>query len=349
MKILITGAAGGIGSTLCHDLSKLQHEILLVDNLRNGYMQNIDSDENLLQRFHRLDICSDDFYNLVGKERPDLIVHLAAVTSLPDCEVNKGECLRINVEGTSKVLAAAAKFGIKRVIFASTSAVYENTEFKNDGFRETDDISPRLFYSLSKKMSEEICASYIQNYNLDIIMLRLFNVFGPRQDIYRKNPPLINYIMRQLYRNEPLILHSNGEQKRDYVYVDDVVKTIEACMNLQVDFGKDRTFNVCSGASLSVRDIVAALKTLDTKFSYVSEIYRNSSMLWNEHPILFDGVYSLDKAVIAKEAEKKSLGNNQLFFKKFGWQPSKDLNLCLLQTGREILNNLQKRNNDNGK
>ena len=289
------------------------------------------------------------FYKLIEKERPEIIIHLAAVTSLPDCEVNKNECMRINVEGTSAVLLAAAKFGVKRVIFASTSAVYENTVFNSDGFKETDIISPRLFYSLSKKMSEDICHSFIQNYNLDIVMLRLFNVFGPRQDIHRKNPPLINYIMRQLYRTEPLILHSNGEQKRDYVYVDDVVKTIETCMDLQVDFGKDRIFNVCSGVSLSVKDIVDALKTLDTKFSFVSEIYRSSNMLWNEHPILFEGVYSLDKTVIAKETEKKSLGNNQLFLNKFGWQPSRNLDYYLLATGRQILNNLQERNNNNGK
>jgi nucleoside-diphosphate-sugar epimerase len=227
MKILITGAAGGIGSTLGYYLHKKGHDLILVDNLRNGYLENLKIDGETFGSFYQIDINSIEFYGLVKEKNPEVVVHLAAITSLPDCEVNSGECIRINVEGTVSVIEACRKSGVFRIIFASTSAVYENTEVSLEaGFDESDDINPRLFYSLSKKMAEEICLSYIQNYGMDILILRFFNVFGPKQDIHRKSPPLINYIVREFKKGRTPVLHSDGNQSRDYVYSEDVAETV---------------------------------------------------------------------------------------------------------------------------
>ena len=319
MKILITGAAGGIGSTLGYLLYKRGNDLILVDNLRNGYEENLIINGETFGRFYNMDINSDPFHELVDNEIPDAIVHLAAITSLPDCEVNYRECIRCNVEGTASVLGAARKSGIEKIIFASTSAVYENTPLGEGGFLESDDINPRLFYSLSKKMSEEICMSFSENYGMNIITLRFFNVFGPKQDIHRKSPPLINYIVRELSNNRSPILHSDGKQSRDYVYVNDVVDLIEKCLNR--DHKGYATFNVSTGTSTSVQDILESVKSGIDLENEINAVYRNPDRLWDSYMDLFDGKYSLKKSIVEKETLKKSLGNNDLSKKLLDWYP----------------------------
>ena len=250
---------------------------------------------------------------------PEVIVHLAAITSLPDCEVNYRECIRCNVEGTASVLGAARKAGVDKIIFASTSAVYENTPLKDGGFLESDGINPRLFYSLSKKMSEEICMSFSENYGMNITTLRFFNVFGPKQDIHRKSPPLINYIVRELSNNRSPILHSDGKQSRDYVYVNDVVDLIEKCLNR--DHKGYATFNVSTGTSTSVQDILESVKSGINLENEINAVYRNPDRLWDSYMDLFDGKYSLKKSIVEKETLKKSLGNNDLSKKLLDWYP----------------------------
>jgi nucleoside-diphosphate-sugar epimerase len=319
MKILITGAAGGIGSTLGYLLYKKGNDLILVDNLRNGYEETLIINGETFGRFYNLDINSDLFHELVDNEIPDAIVHLAAITSLPDCEVNYRECIRCNVEGTASVLGAARKSGIEKIIFASTSAVYENTHLSEGGFLESDAINPRLFYSLSKKMSEEICLSFSENYGMNITALRFFNVFGPRQDIHRKSPPLINYISRELSNNRSPILHSDGKQSRDYVYVNDVVDLIEKCLNR--DHKGYATFNVSTGTSTSVQDILESVKSAIDLENEINAVYRNPDRLWDSYRDLFDGKYSLKKSIVEKETLKKSLGNNNLSKKLLDWNP----------------------------
>ena len=319
MKILITGAAGGIGSTLGYLLYKRGNDLILVDNLRNGYEENLIINGETFGRFYNMDINSDPFHELVDNEIPDAIVHLAAITSLPDCEVNYRECIRCNVEGTASVLGAARKSGIEKIIFASTSAVYENTPLGEGGFLESDDINPRLFYSLSKKMSEEICMSFSENYGMNITTLRFFNVFGPKQDIHRKSPPLINYIVRELSNNRSPILHSDGKQSRDYVYVNDVVDLIEKCLNR--DHKGYATFNVSTGTSTSVQDILESVKSGIDLENEINAVYRNPDRLWDSYMDLFDGKYSLKKSIVEKETLKKSLGNNDLSKKLLDWYP----------------------------
>ena len=142
MRILITGAAGGIGSTLGYHLHKKGHELILVDNLRNGYIENLKIDGETFGSFYLVDINSIEFSDLVRDSSPDVVVHLAAITALPDCEVNSAECIRINVEGTVSVMEACRKYGVDRVIFSSTSAVYENTSLSpGEGFDESDPVN----------------------------------------------------------------------------------------------------------------------------------------------------------------------------------------------------------------
>ena len=162
MKILLTGAAGGIGSTLGYYLFKKGHDLTLVDNFRNGYEENLLINGSSFGDFYNQDICDPQLSDkLIGVY--DCIIHLAAITALPDCEVNAVDTIDVNVAGTMNVLECARKWNVPHVIFASTSAIYENN--KEKVFTENLDVNPRLWYSLSKKMAEEICESYRINYN----------------------------------------------------------------------------------------------------------------------------------------------------------------------------------------
>jgi nucleoside-diphosphate-sugar epimerase len=332
MKILITGGAGGIGSTLAYALSKA-HQVTVVDSLRNGYVENLSINNKEFCKFFLLDIRSNAFAEFVKNEKPDIIIHLAAITSLPDCESNINECIDINVTGTLNVLESARLNNIKRVIFASTSAVYENNKIdENNGFTEDLTVSPRLFYSLSKKLSEEICISYEKNYGMEIPILRLFNVFGPRQDIHRKSPPLLNYLVRELKNNRQPVLHSNGEQKRDYIHINDVIEAFTIC--LTNPNAKNNIFNISSGNLLSVKDIVRYTK--EALSINIDPIYRSAKMLWDDYPKLFEGKLSLDKNIVEKETNKFSLGNNSKAKRILNWNPNENLESLIKDTVKQI-------------
>jgi nucleoside-diphosphate-sugar epimerase len=316
MKILLTGAAGGIGSTLGYYLFKKGHDLTLIDNLRNGYEENLLIDGKSFGDFYNQDICDSQLADKL-LDRYDCIIHLAAITALPDCESNVNDAININVAGTANIMECARKWNVSHVIFASTSAIYENN--KEKVFVEDLDVNPRLWYSLSKKMAEEICESYRINYDMKITTLRFFNVFGPRQDVHRKNPPLLNYLVREIKKGNRPILHSNGEQVRDYIHVDDVVRLIDICLEKQ----PDDIFNVCTGTLLSVNQIVRYVT--EVMGSSITPIYQEASKLWDTYPDLFSGSYPLNKEIVAKEVNKYSKGSYQKAKNVLGWIPNTDM------------------------
>ena len=327
MRILLTGAAGGIGSTLGYYLHKKGHQLTLVDNFRNGYSENLLIDEKTFGYFYNQDIRDPQ---LVDKliDLYDCIIHLAAITALPDCESNVNETININVAGTTNIMECARKWNVSHVIFASTSAIYENND--EAVFTEKLKVNPRLWYSLSKKMAEDVCESYRINYGISITTLRFFNVFGPRQDIHRKNPPLLNYLVREIGKGNRPILHSNGKQSRDYIHVDDVVNLIDICLEKR----PDDIFNVCTATLLSVNQI----------FKYVSEVFDNStepiyhqaSKLWDNYPDLFSGHYPLDKEIVAKETNKYSKGSYQKANELLDWKPNINLEILIKKVVLEM-------------
>lgn len=327
MNILITGAAGGIGSSLGYHLYNLGHNLTLIDSFRNGYKQNLLVNNKQFGTFYELDVRDKNLKNKLSNKF-DCIIHLASITALPDCEINSTECIDINVLGTLNILTYAKDIECPHIIFASTSAVYENNNEKI--FTEDLTVSPELLYSSSKKMAEDLCLSSIKNYGMDISILRFFNVFGPRQDIFRKNPPLVNYIVKQIKNNKPPIFHGNGTQQRDYIHINDVILFINLCLK-QKPCG---IYNVCSGQLLSVNDI----------FNYIAEeynfikpaLYNDASMLWDTYPELFKGKYSLNKNIVSKETNKYSCGSFEKAFKELGWKPNQELKTLIKKVSREI-------------
>ena len=318
MKILITGAAGQIGSGLSRLLIENGHDLTLVDNLRNGYLENLKDDANeVIAPFYEVDITSGEFFLQCG-DQYDVIIHLAAITSLPDCESNPLETLRINVSGTANVLEFAREFDVPHVIFASTSAIYENNDV--DVFTEDLEVSPRLYYSLSKKMCEDLIESYREHYGSKVTILRFFNVFGPDGDQTRPNPPLLNFVYRELTKGKAPVLSGDGEQVRDFICIDDVVSMLDLCLEKQ----PNDVFNVCTGKAVSVNQIsnwvAEALGKEDIGLDH-----KPAGELWDRYPDLFQGEYGLDKNIVAKETTRYSKGSYQKAKDLLGWEPNTDI------------------------
>ena len=317
MKILITGAAGQIGSGLAKRLCD-KHELTLVDNLRNGYSEQLKDDANeFIAPFYDIDVATSELFEICGT-RYDSIIHLAAISSLPDCETNPLETLQCNVTATANVLDFARKMNVPHVVFASTSAIYENCDA--DVFTEDLEVNPRLYYSLSKKMCEELIHSYREHYGSKITILRFFNVFGPDGDQTRPNPPLLNFVYRELSNGRAPMLSGDGEQVRDFICIDDVVSMLDLCLEKQ----PNDVFNVCTGKAVSVNQmskwVAEALGKEDLGLDH-----KPAGELWDTYPELFEGDYPLDKNIVSKETTRYSKGSYQKAKDILGWEPNTDI------------------------
>lgn len=336
MKFLITGIAGGIGSTLGYQLFQQGHTVVGIDNFQNGYVENLTIDNKDYCVFYQVDIKDTDLLIGIFKQtRPDVIVHLAATTALPVCENDSTAAIMNNVGGTNSVLEAARLSDIGTVIFASTSAIYENTDPALAPFKEDAPVNPRLIYPLTKKLGEELCMSFEQHYGMTIPKLRFFNVFGPRQDVHRSSPPLINYLVREFANGRAPVLHSTGLQQRDYIHVNDVTSLINLVADNPI---KGSTINVSSGHLLSVRDIVENVKIgLNVN---INPVYQSSDKFWDSYTRLFQGDYPLNKSIIEKEVNKFALGDNSRATKDYRWNPNTNLPTLIQTTAQQIKENL---------
>tara|TARA_Y100000389_G_scaffold150805_1_gene150416 strand:- start:1914 stop:2894 length:981 start_codon:yes stop_codon:yes gene_type:complete len=325
MKILVTGAAGNIGCGLCHHLEEQGHEVVATDNFRNGYLKNLDGFKG---KVIIGDIEDENFVNTNLMESWNVIIHLSAISSLPDCETNKAQCLRINVIGVSNMLELA-RHTDAYLIHASTSAVYENTISSN--FSEDLEINPTLYYALSKKMSEDLINAYTENYGIRVGVLRFFNVFGPDGDHTRPNPPLINFLVREFTKGYSPVLSGDGSQVRDFIHVDDVRNMIEICIEKQ----PSDVFNVCTGVTCSVNQIGEWVReSLETDLPLA---HKDAQDLWDCYPHLFEGPHPLKKEIVAKETTRYSKGIYHKSKEQLGWEPNLDIKGLVKKVAKEIV------------
>lgn len=253
-NILITGVAGFIGSNLaerllCENLTlKSGHAISLkvigIDNLAYGVREQIPEGVD----FHKLDIRSKDIYPLF--EGVDYVFHLAAKNCISDCQSDPVETAEINVAGTVNVFEAARRAGVKKIIYAESSALYEGSRVFPTPESE---VKPESFYAISKLATMQFAEAYRRYYDLRFTALRYFCVYGPRQDYRRTIPPVMSAFIIKLIRKEQPVIYGTGEKRRDFVYVDDVNDFHLLCMTNQRTDGK--VFNIGSGKNHSVNEI----------------------------------------------------------------------------------------------
>jgi nucleoside-diphosphate-sugar epimerase len=312
MKIAIIGAAGGIGSVLADSLRENdKFSLLLIDDLSTGKLNNFISRKNkeALVQVDFLEIDDSLFSNV------DVIILLCAVSSLAECQLKPELALKSNVFTTNKAIEIAKKFGT-RIIFASSSAVYEsNLEIP---FKETHPIKPNLVYSNTKYFSEHLLESASLTNKIDVIAIRFFNVFGPRQNFERKNPPLVNYLVREIVNSRKPELFANVNQARDYVYVNDLIHLVKLILNESFE-GYD-VINACSGKGLTIGEILAVLERYFKERIDVE--WGEPQYLWSNQKELFKGVKNLELSRVGSETLKTSIGDPAKAFLKFGWTAS---------------------------
>lgn len=311
-RIAVTGAGGFIGSALSRRLVADGHRVNCVDDLSKGLRENIP----LEAEYYWIDISLPATEALVGAfEGVDCVFHMAAVSSLPECQSDPGRAYAVNVAGTAQVLEAARQCGVRRVVFSSSGAIYENeTEFP---CQESAVVVPTLVYPNTKLHAEGVCQSFVRAYGMEVPMLRYFNVYGPGQDSRRASPPFTSYVVRELAAGRRPVLHSDGTQRRDYVYVDDVIEANLVAMDC-TGIGA-HAFNVCSGVTYSVNELyrlIAAEFDVD-----VEPEFRQDTMFWQAYPSIHSGDFPLRPSVIASEVNKFALGDPSKIGDAFGWSP----------------------------
>ncbi len=312
MKILITGGAGFIGSQLGLYLVEKKHQVIPLDNLKFGYVYNFSGNKNLIGNFIKMDVRDPKLEGVM--KGVDCVFHIAAIVSLPLCNDNPNEAYQVNVAGTANVLEMARRNNVKKVIFSSTSALYEDETVPS--FEELSIAEPTLIYSQTKKAAEQICQSFIKMYGMNITILRFFNVYGPHMD-YRPPSYLISYIIGCLLRKDQPILHSDGKQARDFVYVSDATQICEIV--IEHPNAKSEVFNVGSGKTTTVQEIFDIIaKYLGER--EINPIYRDPKLIWEKFPRQFKGKYPLNPLYLEKEVNKYTLADCKKAQKLLNWQ-----------------------------
>lgn len=250
-KVLVTGVAGFIGSNLADRLLDEGHEVTGVDNLAYGLRSQVP--ENV--RFVQADIRDPNIADVLAGA--DAVFHLAAKNCLSDCEDDPVETVSINVQGSVNVFEACRRAGVRRIIHAETSALYEGCGRYPS--RESD-ISPESFYAISKFSVMAFARRYERHFGAQITALRYFNVYGPRQDYRRTVPPVMSAFIIKLLLGERPVIYGTGEKRRDFIYVDDLNDFHVRCLTDPRTIG--HTYNVGSGRNYSVLEIYRKVSEL---------------------------------------------------------------------------------------
>lgn len=315
MKILITGAAGFIGSQLAHRLWKEGNELILIDNFSYGHEDNLIFDDyDFRNEVIKMDIRDKEgVKSLLQNGDVDYIYNIAGIAPLPDCQLNPTEAIDVNINGFVNLLENGRLYGVKKVIQASTNAIYENeTEFPT---LENQFKVPTLIYPNTKYAAERFAQSFCDTYGMNVTCLRFSNVYGPHVDCLRKQPPFVAYMVRELYYDRTPVFHSNGEQRRDYIYVDDL---IDLAIAVQRTVGFDAV-NVSTNQNYSVNEMYKMAQEIMCK--EIPADYANDTHYWEKYPELFEGKFPIKESVLNHEINKYSLCDNTYAKEVYGWEP----------------------------
>lgn len=250
-NVLITGGAGFIGSHLADLLIEKNYNVFIVDNLTSGFKENI----NPKAHFYNMDINSPDLEKVFEENKINYIFHLAAQanvsfsTKFPEIDATE------NILGSINILKLAKKYGIKKFIPASTAAVYGvPKQLPVDEEHETTCLS---FYGISKITMEK----YTQLFGVDYIIFRFANVYGPRQSALGE-AGVVAIFADKMQKNQDIIIHGDGEQTRDFVYVADIARTCLAAIESNV---KNEIINVSTNSAITINKLY---EIMSSKYNY---------------------------------------------------------------------------------
>lgn len=261
MRILITGGAGFIGSHIAEYYNG-KAEVVVLDNLRSGSMKNL---AGLNVEFIRGDV-RDRVKLARAMKKVDYVFHLAAMIGVPESMEHPLDCIDINVNGTLMVLEEAARAGVKKLIYASSAAIYGN----NAELIRREDMcpDPDSIYAVTKLNGEQCCKIFSENHKLKTVSLRYFNVFGPRQDPESAYAAAPAVFCNRAIHGQKLNIFGDGEQSRDFVYIDDVVKVNAFFMENDLE----GVYNVATGKTVTINDLVSKVLFMTDSQSEVAHL-----------------------------------------------------------------------------
>ena len=252
MNVLVTGGAGFIGSHLVDELLALGHKVRVIDDFSTGQAENL---RGKSAEIHTADI-SDFNAVRTAMDSCDVVFHHAALVSVPQSIDDPQLNYRSNIAGTFNVFEAARLAGIKRMVYASSSAVYGERE--QLPVRESDLPCPISPYATAKLIGEKLAQSYNTTYGMEILTLRYMNVYGPRQNPGSPYSGVLSIFCQRIINGQDLTIYGDGEQTRDFVFVDDVVQANLLAAKMSFD-SEQTVFNIGCGIQTSLNKIVAAL------------------------------------------------------------------------------------------
>ena len=258
MKYLVTGGAGFIGSHIVSALLEQGATVRVLDNFSTGRRENIDG---LIQKFGRdhLEVLEGDIRDAscVGEavRGVDILFHEAAFVSVAQSMDEPQECFDVNITGTSLLFDAARKAGVRRAVVASSAAVYGESE--SFPLVEETPLMPKSPYAVSKRVDELHAELFTNSFNFEVVALRYFNVYGPRQRPDSMYAAAVPIFVRRLLDGKPVTVYGDGGQTRDLINVRDVVRANLIASEHQNAAGK--VFNVCTGIETRLLDLLEVL------------------------------------------------------------------------------------------
>jgi nucleoside-diphosphate-sugar epimerase len=262
---LVTGGAGFIGSHIAAALMADGARVRVLDDLKTGHLENIEEIGGDLE-FIKGSIADEKKLNK-ALEDVELVFHEAAIPSVPRSVKEPRETHLASVDGTFSLLVAARDKKVRRVVYAASSSAYGN----QDTLRKTEHMPPDPLspYAVAKLVGEYYCQVFTRCYDLETVSLRYFNVFGPRQDPGSEYSGVVSRFISALLSNERPVIYGDGEQSRDFTYIDNVVSA-----NLKAASAKDasgKVINVANGERITLNELLAELKDLTGKQDVTAE------------------------------------------------------------------------------
>lgn len=294
MKAIVTGGAGFIGSHLATRLLDEGWEVIVVDNLSSGHERNIPEGASFIW----MDLTTEDSFASLPTNGIDALFHLASHVGQELSFENPAYDLKANALSTLLLLKWALANKVPKFIFASTMNIYGDTD--NLPVPESAEIKPPSPYSVGKAASEYLCKIY-QGFGIHTTCLRLFNVYGPKQDMKNMKQGMVSIFMSYIARSVPIHVRGSGDRFRDFVYIDDVVDAFYRCLD---ERASGKIYNVCTGIKTPVWEL---LNGIIVAFGESVETY----------PVTFGDGTPKDQFGL--------YGDNSLLMNELGWIPKTDL------------------------